>query len=80
MAAVAEKLLVVQCAEDPLGNLVRSVRLSVPARCVCATVGRWLLTGSPFRKAIACASWKSSFEPSSIGLASVVGGRGRRAA
>ena len=37
----------------------------------CATEGVWPLTGSPLRYAIDCASWKSSFEPSSIGLGGV---------
>ena len=37
---------------------------------VAATVGDTAFTGSPFRKAIACESWKSSLEPSSVGLIS----------
>ena len=45
MAAVAEELLVVQFG---LGAL--------PLGCCCATVGDWLFTGSPLRKAIACES------------------------
>src|SRR2546425_5430508 len=64
MAAVAEELLVVQF-----------VGLTCCfAASVCATVGAWLFTGSPFRKAIACVSWKSSLEPNSIGFISAGGG------
>ena len=50
--AIAEELLVVQL-EDGL---------------VWATVGDWLFTGSPLRKAIACNSWKSSLPPKSGGF------------
>ena len=52
--AVAEELLVVQFEE--LGF-------------VAATVGG-CLTGSPLRWAMACTSWKSSLEPSSVGFCS----------
>src|SRR5258708_5757484 len=66
VAAVAEKLLVVQF-----------VGLTCCfAASVCATVGDWLFTGSPFRKAIACDSWKSSLPPKSIGLNSAGVGAG----
>ena len=34
----------------------------------CATAGETFFTGSPLRWASACASWKSSFEPSSTGF------------
>src|SRR5205807_5528592 len=50
--AVAEELPVVQLEEG----------------LVWATVGDWLLTGSPLRKASACKSWKSSLPPKSGGL------------
>src|SRR6185503_11179078 len=57
--AVAEKLLVVQF------GLACGFGVSL-----CATVGELVFTGSPLRKAMACESWKSSFEPSSVGLSS----------
>jgi hypothetical protein len=64
VAAIAKELLVVQLAEGLAGCFGASV---------CATVGDWLFTGSPLRKAIACASWKSSFEPISVGFWSAGG-------
>jgi len=66
VAAVPKELLVVQ-----LTGLAAGFGVSV-----CATVGDWLFTGSPLRKASACRSWKSSFEPSSVGLTSARSGTG----
>src|SRR5690606_15640120 len=63
--AVAEELLVVQFRGRQLDFVV------APAGLVFSGVGAcWPFTGSPFRKASACASWKSSLEPSSVGLRS----------
>src|SRR5688572_11884290 len=59
--AVTEKLLVVQF------GLACGFGVSV-----CATVGDCDFTGSPLSRAIACVSWKSSFEPSSVGFTSGV--------
>src|SRR6185295_13514385 len=63
VAAVAEELLVVQLAVGFAGFGVS----------LCATVGDWLFTGSPLRKATACCSWKSSFEPISVGFCGSAG-------